>query len=77
MLRVWLLLAFLVVPVLEIWFLIRLGQVIGGWPTIGLLIAGSVLGAWLVRREGRRAWRPCRTPSEPGACRTVSWPTAR
>lgn len=56
MLRVLLLLAFLVVPVLEIWFLIRLGQVIGGWPTIGLLIAGSVLGAWLVRREGRRAW---------------------
>lgn len=56
MLRVGLFLAFLVVPVLEIWLLIQVGQVIGGWQTVGLLIADSLLGAWLVRREGRRAW---------------------
>ncbi|MBO3749764.1 FxsA family protein [Streptosporangiaceae bacterium NEAU-GS5] len=57
MLRVALFLAFLVVPVLEIWLLIQVGQVIGGWQTVALLIADSVLGAWLVRREGRKAWR--------------------
>ncbi|NUP62044.1 MAG: FxsA family protein, partial [Nonomuraea sp.] len=55
--RLLLFLAFLVVPVLEIWLLIQVGSVIGGWPTVGLLIADSLLGAWLVRREGRRAWR--------------------
>nr|WP_055502464.1 FxsA family protein [Nonomuraea pusilla] len=55
--RLLLFLAFLVVPVLEIWLLIQVGSVIGGPTTVALLIADSLLGAWLVRREGRRAWR--------------------
>ncbi|MFI6922564.1 FxsA family protein [Nonomuraea spiralis] len=55
--RLLLLLAFLAVPVLEVWLLIQVGSLIGGWPTAGLLVAGSLLGAWLVRREGRRVWR--------------------
>jgi UPF0716 protein FxsA len=37
--------------------LIRIGQVIGAWWTIALLIADAVLGGWLVRHEGARAWR--------------------
>ena len=50
-------LVFLAVPVLEVWLLIQVGSAIGfGW-TLLLLIADAVLGAWLVRREGRRAWR--------------------
>ncbi|MGC5012251.1 FxsA family protein [Streptosporangium sp. DT93] len=55
--RFLLFLIFLVVPVLEIWVLIQVGQVIGGWPTVAILLADSLLGAWIVRREGRRAWR--------------------
>ncbi|GAA3114085.1 hypothetical protein GCM10010466_01500 [Planomonospora alba] len=55
--RLLLFLAFLVVPVLEIWVLIQVGEVIGGPLTVALLIAGGLLGSWLVRREGRRAWR--------------------
>jgi UPF0716 protein FxsA len=66
MLRVGLFLAFLVVPVLEIWLLIQIGQVIGGWTTVGLLIADSLLGAWLVRREGRRAWAALQTAIQSG-----------
>lgn len=66
MLRVVLFLAFLIVPVLEIWTLIQIGQVIGGWQTVGLLILDSLLGAWLVRREGRRAWRALRQAVESG-----------
>jgi len=46
----------LVVPVLEVMALVAVGQVIGGWPTFFLLVAISVLGAWLIRREGARAW---------------------
>lgn len=49
--------AFLVVPVLEIYLILQVGQVIGGWQTVALLVAESLLGAWLVRREGRRTWR--------------------
>jgi UPF0716 protein FxsA len=61
MLRLLLFIAFLVVPVAEIWLLIQIGQVIGGWQTVGLLIADSLLGAWLLRREGRRAWTALQT----------------
>lgn len=58
--RLLLFLAFLVVPVLEIWLLIQVGSVIGGWTTVALLLADSLLGAWIVRREGRKAWAALR-----------------
>jgi UPF0716 protein FxsA len=54
----WLLVvAFVVVPLVEIYVLIQVGQVIGPWWTILLLIADSLLGGWLIRHEGRRAWQ--------------------
>ena len=53
----WLLVvAFVVVPLVEVFVLVQVGQVIGAWWTILLLIAASVLGAWLIRREGSRSW---------------------
>jgi UPF0716 protein FxsA len=57
MLPLALFLGFLLVPVLEIYVIIQVGQLIGGWPTVALLLAESLLGAWIVRREGRRAWQ--------------------
>ena len=55
---VWLLVAaFVVVPLVEIAVLIQVGQVIGPWWTIALLVVASVVGGWLVKREGGRAWR--------------------
>jgi UPF0716 protein FxsA len=63
----WLLLvAFVIVPIIEIYVLIQVGQVIGAWWTILLLIADSFLGAWLVRHEGGRAWRALRSALESG-----------
>jgi UPF0716 protein FxsA len=54
----WLLfVAFLVVPIVEIYVLIQVGQVIGVWWTVLLLIADSVFGSWLLKHEGLRAWR--------------------
>lgn len=47
----------LVAGVVEISVLVLVGQAIGALPTIGLLIASAVLGAWLLRREGRRTLR--------------------
>ncbi|QXJ19838.1 FxsA family protein [Actinomadura graeca] len=52
-----LVLAFLLLPVVEIYVIVQVGQEIGAWPTAGLLAAETLLGAWIVRREGRRAWR--------------------
>ncbi|HET7689524.1 MAG TPA: FxsA family protein [Nocardioidaceae bacterium] len=45
----------------EIYFLIQIGQVIGPWWTILLLVADGVLGSVLVRNEGRRAWAALNT----------------
>lgn len=55
---VWLpVLLFVVVPLVEVFGLIQVGQVIGGWWTVLLLLATGVLGGYLVRREGAKAWR--------------------
>ncbi len=63
----WLLvIAFIVVPLVEIYVIIQVGQVIGAWWTILLLIADSILGSWLVKREGARAWRALRTALNEG-----------
>ena len=51
---------FVVLPLVELYFRIQVGQVIGAWWTIALLVADSILGAWLVNREGRRAWTALR-----------------
>src|SRR3954452_382894 len=59
-------LALLVVPIVEIFVIIQVGQVIGGWPTVGLLIIESALGAWLVKREGRRAWNALQSALQTG-----------
>ena len=48
---------FVVVPLAELYLLIQLGQVVGPWWTILILLADGVLGSWLVKREGARAWR--------------------
>lgn len=55
-----LVLAFIVVPLVELWVIIQVGGVLGFWPTIVVLLVDSILGAILVRREGSRAWRKFR-----------------
>jgi UPF0716 protein FxsA len=55
---------FVVVPLVELAVIMRVGQLLGTWPTIGLLVADSILGAWLLRREGRRAWQQFRRALE-------------
>src|ERR671927_630175 len=52
-----LLLVFILVPIAEIAVIIQVGEAIGVWWTVGLLIADSVLGSMLMRSQGRAAWR--------------------
>jgi UPF0716 protein FxsA len=52
-----LVLAFVVVPLVELYVIIQVGGAIGVLPTIGLLLADSVLGSLLMRSQGRAAWR--------------------
>jgi UPF0716 protein FxsA len=47
-----LLILFTVVPLVELALLIKIGNVIGLWPTIFIVIATGVLGAALARSQG-------------------------
>lgn len=48
---------FIVVPIAELYVIIQVGQLIGLWPTLALLLADAVLGSLLLRHQGRSAWR--------------------
>jgi UPF0716 protein FxsA len=61
-----LVLAFIVMPLVEIYAIIQVGQAIGPWWTILILVADSLLGTWLIRREGGRAWRALQTALSSG-----------
>jgi UPF0716 protein FxsA len=52
-----LLLLFILVPIAELIVLIQVGQLIGVWWTILLLLADAVLGSLLWRSQGRAVWR--------------------
>jgi UPF0716 protein FxsA len=48
---------FIAVPIVELAVIIQVGQLIGLWPTLALLVADSILGSVLMRSQGRAAWR--------------------
>jgi UPF0716 protein FxsA len=45
------------VPILELYVIIKIGGLIGVLPTLALLLVMSLLGATLLRHQGRGAWR--------------------
>jgi UPF0716 protein FxsA len=52
-----LVLLFIVVPLAELYVIIQVGQAIGVLPTIAILLLDSLVGSWLLRQQGRAAWR--------------------
>jgi UPF0716 protein FxsA len=58
--------ALVVVPLVEIYLLIQVGQVLGALPTVALLVTMSVIGGVLLKREGTRTWRAFRTALHAG-----------
>ena len=48
---------FIVVPIVEIYVIVKVGELIGVLPTLALLVADALLGSLLLRHQGRGAWR--------------------
>ena len=48
-------LLFLAVPIAELALLVWIGEHVGFWPTLGLVVATAVAGSWLAKREGLAA----------------------
>ncbi len=68
----WLLIAFIAVPLVEIALFIQVGGLIGLWPTLLIVLITAVLGTWLVRTQGamalgqlRSSFSDLRDPTEP------------
>ncbi|MEC3861352.1 FxsA family protein [Mesobacterium sp. TK19101] len=51
----WLFLAFLAVPLIEIALFIQVGGMIGLWPTLGIVILTAIIGTSLMRSQGAMA----------------------
>lgn len=39
-------------PLIELYVIIQVGGAIGAWNTIGILLLDSIIGGWLMKREG-------------------------
>lgn len=48
---------FIVVPIVELYVIIKVGGLIGVLPTLALLLADAVLGSLLLKHQGRGAWQ--------------------
>lgn len=53
----YLFLAFTVIPLVELYLLLAMGQHLGFWPTLGSVVLTGLLGTVLARREGVRVLR--------------------
>ncbi|MEP2782430.1 MAG: FxsA family protein [Pseudoruegeria sp.] len=68
----WLFVAFLMVPLIEIGLFIQVGGFIGLWPTLLIVLITAMLGTYLVRSQGisamndmRSSMSEMRDPTEP------------
>lgn len=56
-----LLILFLLIPLIEIYFLIKVGSVFGAGLTIFIVVSTAVIGAALVRQQGLSTWSRVQT----------------
>ena len=68
----WLLIAFIAIPLIEIGLFIQVGGAIGLWYTLAIVLITALLGSWLVRTQGTRemanlrgSLNELRDPTEP------------
>ncbi|NBF39510.1 MAG: FxsA family protein [Spirochaetes bacterium] len=47
---------FTAIPIVELYILIKIGQMIGALPTIAIVLVTGVVGAGLARQQGARVW---------------------
>lgn len=53
----WLIALFILIPLAELYVILKVGDLIGWLPTLALLVADSMAGTWLMRSQGRVVWR--------------------
>lgn len=62
---------FLAVPLLEIYLLLKIGAIIGAIPTVFMVVATAVIGAWLLKMQGFATWQRLQTSLAEGEIPTL------
>ncbi|MGO4539842.1 FxsA family protein [Paenibacillus sp. 2TAB19] len=62
----WLLAAFIVIPIIELWGILQVGDLIGGWTTFFVLILMGLVGSYMARAEGRKVWAEAQRQMQAG-----------
>ncbi|UVI31895.1 FxsA family protein [Paenibacillus spongiae] len=66
----WIIAAIIIIPAVEMWGIIQMGHLVGGWMTFFLILATGFAGAQFARLEGRKAFievqRQMQTGQPPG-----------
>jgi UPF0716 protein FxsA len=66
-----LVMALVVAPLVELGVFVEVGRWIGYWPALGILIGVSVLGVWIVKRQGTGVLRRMRAQLAAGQVPTL------
>src|SRR4051812_21000835 len=61
-----LILVFIIVPIAELYVILKVGDAIGWAPTLALLVLDSLLGTWLMRSQGRAVWQRFQSTMQAG-----------
>ena len=61
-----LIIIFISIPIIEIYVLLEAGEIIGLWPTIGLIFLTGIAGAYLARTQGSDTARRIQIALEQG-----------
>src|SRR3954452_16644533 len=61
-----LILVFIVVPIAELYVILKVGDAIGWLPTLAILVIDSLLGTWLLRSQGRAVWQRFQSTMQAG-----------
>lgn len=62
----WIIPLVLILPVVEIWGILQVGDWLGGWNTFLLLLVTSGFGAYFARLEGRKVWQQAQRQMQEG-----------
>lgn len=57
---------FLLLPLLEVVVLVQASRLVGGWWVLFAVVVQGLLGSWIVKREGSRAWQRLNEPPAAG-----------
>jgi UPF0716 protein FxsA len=62
----WLFAVMLILPIIEIWAILQVGEWLGGWTTFLIVVAMGIAGAYFARLEGRKVWLEAQRQMETG-----------